>query len=66
MNGMAKSMLRIVALALVACLIGASCKTMTNAQRASKIAKKRYKYIKHDCNCHSFLYQVEDATNVEG
>lgn len=55
-----KIRLKIAVLVLLASFLGASCKPMSNAQRASKIAKKRYKHIKHDCNCHSYLYIPEE------
>ena len=54
------------AICLFPLLFGVSCRTQTNAQRATKIAKKRYKHIKHDCNCHSYLYQPEDNSEIEG
>lgn len=63
---MAKSLAKFLVIVLVMNVVLASCKPMSNAQRATKIAKKRYKYIKHDCNCHSYLYQVEDTAKIEG
>lgn len=43
-----------------------SCRTQSNAQRATKIAKKRYRHIKHDCNCHSYVYpaQEKDSSTI--
>lgn len=54
---MMKSYLKILFLLL--CIGGfcVSCKPMSQAQKASKVAKKRYKYIKHDCNCHAYLFE---------
>lgn len=66
MTRIAISYLKIVALALVLGVGLTSCKPMSNAQRATKIAKKRYKHIKHDCNCHSYLYKMEEHSEIEG
>lgn len=66
MAQIAKSYLKIVAFALIMGVCGVSCKPLSNSQRASKIAKKRYKHIKHDCNCHSYIYQQEDGETIEG
>ncbi len=56
------SKFRLIVIVFFALFIGTSCRELTNAQKASKIAKKRYKYIKHDCNCHSYLYYQDSET----
>ncbi|MCQ2960520.1 MAG: hypothetical protein MJ198_10105 [Bacteroidales bacterium] len=58
-----KAYLRIFLFLLLAAFCLESCKPMSNAQRATKIAKKRYKYIKHDCNCHASVYQLEEESS---
>lgn len=37
-----------------------SCRTQSNAQRATKTARKRWKHIKHDCNCHAYMYPIQE------
>ena len=51
-------------LMFLASLCAVSCKTPTNAQKATKAAKERYKYIKHDCHCHSFVEPVQEEKNI--
>lgn len=41
-----------------------SCNTTSQARKASKMAKKRYKYIQHDCNCHSFVYPMQEEKTI--
>lgn len=56
--------LRLVLFVFLSLFLITSCHEMTNAQKASKIAKKRWKHIKHDCNCHSYVYPIQEEKEI--